>query len=79
LEGLVTDRTRFLIEHHMAAHEYREGTLAPRKRDKLRAHPDFDDLLLLSELDRAGREPGVTVGTVDEAIDYLRQLEHDNG
>ena len=27
LEGLITDRTRFLIEHHMHAHDYRAGKL----------------------------------------------------
>ena len=27
LEGLITERTRFLIEHHMHAHDYRAGTL----------------------------------------------------
>jgi hypothetical protein len=79
LDGLVSDRTRFLIEHHMAAHDYRDGTLTAKKRDRLRAHPDFDELLLLSELDRAGRVPGVEVGTVDEALDFLRGLEADGG
>jgi len=75
LDGLITDRTRFLIEHHMAAHEYRAGTLTAKKRDRLRAHPDFDDLLLLSELDLAGRVCGVDVGKLEEAVDYLRGLE----
>lgn len=79
LDGLITDRTRFLIENHMLGHDYRDGTLPPRKRDKLRASPDFDDLLLLSDLDRAGRVPGAEVGTVDEALNYLRELERQNG
>ena len=30
-------------------------------------------------LDQAGREPGAVVGTVDEALDYLRELERSNG
>jgi hypothetical protein len=79
LDGLITDRTRYLIEHHMLAHEYRDGTLPPKQRQKLKASPDFDDLLLLWQLDQAGREPGAAVGTVDEALEYLRELERNNG
>jgi hypothetical protein len=79
LDGLITDRTRFLIEHHMAAHDYRTGTLPAKQRQRLKASPDFDDLLLLSELDQAGRVPGAAVGTVDEALDYLRELARSNG
>src|SRR5438874_16931 len=56
LEGLVTERTRFLIEHHMHAHDYRTGRLGARLRRKLEQSPDFDDLMLLSQLDRARSE-----------------------
>jgi predicted nucleotidyltransferase len=79
LEGLITERTRFLIEHHMHAHDYRAGKLGFRQRRELEASPDFEDLLLLRECDDAGRVPGAVVGTVDEALDYLRELERENG
>jgi hypothetical protein len=79
LVGTITDRTRFFIENHMLAHDYRAGALSPRQIQKLKASPDFDDLLLFSQLDEAGRVPGVSVGTVDEALAYLRQLERENG
>jgi predicted nucleotidyltransferase len=79
LEGLITERTRFLIEHHMHAQEYRAGTLGARLRRLLEASPDFDDLMLLRELDDAGRVSGAVVGTVDEALDYLKELERSNG
>jgi predicted nucleotidyltransferase len=79
LEGLITDRTRFLIAHHMDAHEIRSGRLGGRLRRELEASPEFEDLMLLQECDTAGREPGVAVGTVDEALDFLRQLERENG
>src|SRR5205807_8419908 len=78
LDGLITERTRFFIEHHMHAHEHRDGTLGARLRRELEASPDFDDLLLLSQLDRAGRVPGAVVGTVDEALDFLKELERSN-
>jgi hypothetical protein len=78
LEGLITDRTRFFIEHHMNAHMYRAGTLLPKLRRQLETSPDFDDLMLLRRLDDEGRVPGARVGTMDEALDYLKELERSN-
>ena len=78
LDGLLTERTKFFIEHHMNAHEYRAGKLGARLRRALEASPDFEDLLLLRQLDDQGRVPGAMVGTVDEALDYLRELERNN-
>jgi hypothetical protein len=79
LEGLITERTAWLIAHHMDAHAYRNGTLGARMCRELTASPDFEDLLLLRDLDDQGRVPGALVGTVDEALDYLRELERSNG
>jgi predicted HD phosphohydrolase len=79
LEGLITERTRWLIAHHMDAQDYRAGKLGHRARRELEASPDFEDLLLLRECDDAGRVSGATVCTVDEALDYLRELERQNG
>jgi hypothetical protein len=78
LDGLITERTRFFIEHHMNAHEHRTGALPAKLRRKLEASPDFDDLMLLRQLDDEGRVPGAVVGTVDEALDYLKELERSN-
>ncbi|MCI0681678.1 MAG: tRNA adenylyltransferase [Gemmataceae bacterium] len=79
LEGLITERTRFFIEHHMHALEFKAGKLGAKLKAELRASPDFDDLILLRELDTAGRIPGAAVGTVDEALDFMRELERENG
>jgi hypothetical protein len=79
LDGLISDRTRYLIEHHMDANVYREGTIGARLKQRLEASPDFDDLMLLNQCDRAGRESGVMVGTIDEALDFLKELERNNG
>jgi hypothetical protein len=78
LDGLITERTRFLIEHHMHALEYRAGKLGAAVRQVLRASEHFDDLMLLRDLDNRGRVPGAVVGTVDEALDYLRALGRQN-
>ncbi len=63
----------------MHAHDYRAGNAGRRLRRELEASPDFEDLMLLRECDDAGRVPGAVVGTVDEALDYLRELERENG
>ncbi|MBX9624514.1 MAG: tRNA adenylyltransferase, partial [Gemmataceae bacterium] len=78
LDGLVTQRTAWLIENHMLAQEYKAGTLGHRQKVRLEAADDFEDLMLLRELDDRGRVSGATVGTVDEALDYLRELERSN-
>jgi hypothetical protein len=79
LEGLITERTRFFIAHHMDAHLYRTHELPGKLRRELEASPDFEDLLLLRELDDAGRVSGAVVGTVDEALGFLKELERENG
>jgi hypothetical protein len=79
LDGLITERTRFFIEHHMDAHEYRTGTLSARLKRKLEASPDFDELMLLRKCDDEGRVAGAIVGTLDEALNFLKELERSNG
>lgn len=78
LDGLITERTNFFIANHMLAREYRSGELPAKQKLRLKESPDFDDLLLFSELDQAGRLPGATVPTVDEALQFLRELERSN-
>jgi predicted HD phosphohydrolase len=75
LDGFITDRTRWLIEHHMLAHKLADGTLGARAKRRLKESEHFDDLVLLGECDRAGRQPGVEAPELEEALDYLRDLE----
>jgi len=79
LDGVITDRTRFFIEHHMNAHDYQEGKLPAKLRRELETSPDFEDLMLLRRLDNEGRVPGAPVGTLDEALNFLKELERENG
>lgn len=79
LDGLITERTAWLIEHHMLAHEYRAGTLGARAKKRLEASEHFDDLLALQACDAGGRVPGATVGTVDEALAFVRSVEEGEG
>lgn len=74
LQGFITPRVAWLIEHHMEAHAIRDGDLGARASRRLKDSEDYEFLLLLSRLDRAGRECGVETSTLDEALDYLREL-----
>lgn len=79
LRGAVTERTLWLIAHHMDPPGSQN-----REKPRLRATIDpndperLDDLVLLRECDDAGRVPGQIVGTVDEALDYLKGLEDES-
>ncbi|HEX3599960.1 MAG TPA: HD domain-containing protein [Lacipirellulaceae bacterium] len=75
LDGFITERTGWLIEHHMLAHQLAEGTLGVRARRRLEQSEYFEDLVLLGECDRAGRQPGAEAPELEEALDYLRELD----
>jgi HD domain len=75
LNGTLTERTTWLIAHHMDALAYRERSLDARTRKMIETSEYFDDLMLLRELDDTGRVPGAPVGSVDQALDYVRGLE----
>ncbi len=74
LEGSITDRTAWLIEHHMEAQALRLGNLGIKARSRLQQSELYDDLMLLTELDRRGRIPGAPVSELDEVLDYIRAL-----
>lgn len=75
LRGTITERTAWLIAHHMDLMVRPDRSLSPKARQALQESTYFEDLVLLRDLDEAGRIPGVPVGTADEALDYLRGLE----
>ncbi|QDV66505.1 Multifunctional CCA protein [Rosistilla carotiformis] len=75
LDGFIQPRTAWLIEHHMLAHQLRDRTLGVRARRRLVEHPWHDDLVALSDADRRGRQQGVEVDDVGDALDYIRSLE----
>lgn len=77
LEGAVTDRTAWLIAHHMDAHKIADGTLGHRAKQRLQESPDYDDLMLLHDCDLGGRRRGVAVPEVAEALAAIRALDGD--
>jgi hypothetical protein len=75
LDGTITERTSWLIEHHMLAHQLADQTLGRRAARRLRDSEHFEDLVLLEKCDRNGRQPGVEAPELDEALDYIRDLD----
>ena len=74
LEGHITARTSWLIEHHMDVHKIRDRTIGHRAHLRLRESPDYEDLMRLGVCDRGARVCGAQVPDVDEALDELRDL-----
>ena len=74
LEGYITPRTAWLIEHHMDAAALRDGTLGARSRRRLEADENFEELMLLCDCDRRGREKGVETPDLETALESLREL-----
>ncbi len=77
LNGFITSRTAWLIEHHMEAHKLFDRTIGARAKKRLQQHESYDELVLLGECDRGGREPGVACTELEDALDYLRDLSRD--
>lgn len=75
LQGFITERTGWLIKHHMDAHQLHDRTIGVRARRRLESNPNFDDLVLLGECDRGGRQRGVQTTELEDALDYIRGLE----
>lgn len=74
LDGFITDRTAWLIEHHMLGHALLNGSLGVRARRRLQRSEYFEEFELLCACDRDGRQVGVEVPDVDAALDYIRDL-----
>ncbi len=74
LERIVTERTLWLIENMPVAQSLSRGTLGVRARNRLEAAEDFDELTILANSDLAGRQRGVVVPDIADAIKSLREL-----
>jgi hypothetical protein len=74
LEGAVTERTHWLIGHHMEALAYKNRSLPREERTALEGSELFEDLMLLRDCDDRGREVGIETETLAEALAYLRSL-----
>lgn len=78
LEGMVSERVLFLIEHHNEVATLKNNQLGQKKKMILKSSPYLEDLLLLHKLNLKGRESGISVCTLEEALQYLRDLEKES-
>jgi hypothetical protein len=74
LEGAITERTAWFIEHHTEALALGQRKLGVRCHRRLAASPDYDELLRLAACDRNGRVKGVLAPELYDALAYLRDL-----
>lgn len=74
LDGLISDRTAWLIGHHMDGHRIQDRSIGVRAHRRLREHECYDDLLLLCECDRLGRKSGASASELEDALEYIRDL-----
>ena len=79
LEGFISPRTSWLIEHHMEAHKIFDGTIGARAHRRLHENESYEELLLLCQCDRGGRVAVVQTTELEEVIEYLRQLGYSFG
>jgi len=78
LRGSVTERTLWLIEHHMDLLVGRDRPLSPRLKRELETSEHYEDLKLLRSLDDAGRVPGQPVESLEEVLAYIKGLEDES-
>jgi HD superfamily phosphodiesterase len=79
LEGFISPRTAWLIEHHMEAHKILDGTIGARAHRRMQENESYEELLLLCQCDRGGRVPGVQTIELEDALEYVRQLGYSFG
>lgn len=76
LESFISQRTAWLIRHHMDVHRIVDRTIGARAHRRLRESPSYDELILLGKCDRNGRAPGVQTRELEEAIELIRELSY---
>jgi hypothetical protein len=79
LDGFITPRTAWFIEHHMLGQGLLDGTIGVRARRRLQQSGDLEELQLLCQCDRDGRQAGVEAPDLEEALSYLRDLSRTFG
>ncbi len=75
LQGLVTNRTLWLIRNLPLAHKYQNKTLSVKERRLLEEDENFDDLLALADYDRKANHRRAKVTRLEDAIHHLIDLD----
>ena len=75
LEGFVSERTHFLVGHHMEMLDLHNHKLGHKQETALHQSEYWEDLTALRDFDNRGRQRGMLVDTVEEVLEYLQRLE----
>lgn len=75
LSGLISERTAWLMENHMQARGLIDGSIGSRARRRLAGHEDFEEVEGLARADLDGRQPGMRVRELEEALEYIRGID----
>lgn len=79
LDGFITPRTHWLIENHMLAHKIADASIGSRRWRRLRENESYNELIMLGECDRGGRQTGVQTTDLDGALEYICSLSSSFG
>ncbi len=74
LEGYITERTAWLIRHHMDGHRILDRSIGARAHRRLRENESYEELVLLCECDRLGRNSGIETSELEVAVQYIRDI-----
>ncbi len=75
LQGFITPRTAWLIANLADGRKLIDGSLGARAKRRLKEHEDYEALISLAQCDEEGRVPGYQAPDLDEALNYLRELD----
>ncbi len=74
LSGLISGRTAWLIENLEQAQGCLDRSTGSRGRKRLEQSESYEELMVLARCDLEGRQRGVAVPSVDEALEFVREL-----
>ncbi|MEZ6123694.1 MAG: HD domain-containing protein, partial [Planctomycetaceae bacterium] len=74
IHSIVSERTLWFVQNLPLQHRASEGTIGMRARRRLEQHEDGELLRLLAACDSEGRVPGRRTGSLEDAIQWLRQV-----
>jgi hypothetical protein len=78
LNGWITPRTAWLIEHLESVEALRLGQLGHRAHRRLRENPSYPDLLALADCDRRGHVRGAQPPSLEVALERIRGVGFDD-
>lgn len=77
LSGLISERTAWLLQNNLPARGLIDGSIGARARRRLVANESFDELEILVRADLEGRQAGMRVRDLEDALTYVFEVERE--